>query len=646
MKSLYDFFTRQALRPDVISNNEGNNGNIDGTSSPKPRISDTKNDQPLELQQKQSPHKSNTEERTKDILEAASVVENIDKSAPEELVEALDQIGSAILRNISEQDLVATAELFETQVNENEGWFASKYQDMQPQSYSQENVVIQDIYTYVGLVKGDCDLSIARRLPASVRAAHKATMIVRKWATNILSQIDIGLDRRVKRIEMMLDAISICRSRMSTLNSEDNGNSTSKLGNLSSSIQTFGNNSIDVNSPTIRSMVENALVVALISPESRSHVGAWTQVAINRNGDIESLPSFIRDMTADISNPTLSVSPRDRPCAVDLGWIWERMLEVILDVRDEENTVNQYISFDKRRYLFNFSCNAPQLGQQSVLSSEDEGSISFLLQLMDKQSNEMLSRPINNKSNNNNLDNQLSPLGRVHEDASKEVLIAQNKGIEIEQPYAFTNIAKMQEEKEKRDAIIIDKIRREKRDDLIALEKREIEIQKATSMSFLSRHGRTSSSASTNSVGSSSNTSKKSRQGKRMTALLRPFRPLSIAFGSQHTPTDTPRKRLSELDFEPSSKPALVVTLNAARVSEFINNSRSYTFQVISEDGASYLFQGTSSGDVKDWIDVIGKASQSSAAKRLTYIAPSASTTDLHSPQVPSVPVKKEVEAG
>ena len=131
-----------------------------------------------------------------------------------------------------------------------------------------------------------------------------------------------------------------------------------------------------------------------------------------------------------------------------------------------------------------------------------------------------------------------------------------------------------------------------------------------------------------------------------MTALLRPFRPLSIAFGSQHTPTDTPRKRLSELDFEPSSKPALVVTLNAARVSEFINNSRSYTFQVISEDGASYLFQGTSSGDVKDWIDVIGKASQSSAAKRLTYIAPSASTTDLHSPQIPSVPVKKEVEAG
>ncbi|TIB18890.1 hypothetical protein E3P92_00350 [Wallemia ichthyophaga] len=638
MQSLYDFFVRQALRPDLLSNNEGPSESLNSDIKPEGVLEGDQSSEPA------PEDKAVPESKTRDILEAATVVENMDNSSAEEIVEALDQIGSAILRNISEQDLVATAELFETQVNENDGWFASKSQDINHNS-SQENLPIQDIYTYISIVKGEGDVSIARRLPASVRAAHKATMIVRKWATNMISQVGLGLEARSKRIEIMLDAITICRSRMTCLNGEDISMRTG--GTLSSSMASIVPSANDVSGSTIKSMVEGALVAALVTPESRSHVGTWTKVADNRSADIQSLQTFIKSpdvSESDRRKSGSSLRERERPCAVDLGWIWERMLEVILDVRDDENLIGQFVSFDKRRYLFNFSCNAPQLGQQNVLSSEDEGSISFLLQLMDKQSNELIPR-LQTK------DSEHSIHKHVHEDASREVIEAQTKDFNVEHTYAFAGVVKLQQEKEKRDATIIERMRREKRDDLAVLEKRETEIQKAASMSFLSRHSRTTSSTSTASVGST-NTAKKSRQGKRMTALLRPFRPLSIAFGSsQHTPSETPRKRLSELDFEPSNKPALVVTLHAARVSEFVNNARSYTFQIVSEDGANYLFQATSASDVKEWIDVVSRASQSSAAKRLTYIAPNAtSASDLQAQtqqqtQAPAVSGKREPQA-
>ncbi|TIC53455.1 hypothetical protein E3Q04_03187, partial [Wallemia mellicola] len=641
MQSLYEFFIRQALRPDLISNNEGTTEttNLKSETNSNPCAS--------ESEHAEQPNKQkSSDNKTKDILEAASVVENMDNRTAEEIVDALDQIGSAILRNISEQDLVATAELFETQVNENEGWFASKFQDTN-YSLAQENLSIQDIYTYINIVKGEGDMSIARRLPASVRAAHKATMIVRKWATNMISQVGLGLEARSKRIEIMLDAISICRSRMTCLNGEEV--SFRVGGNLGSSVQSVLPSANDISASTIKSMVEGALVAALVTPESRSHVGAWAQVSANRNANLESLSTFIKlpdTPESEKRKSNSSLRERERPCAVDLGWIWERMLEVILDVRDDENVTGQVVSFDKRRYLFNFSCNAPQLGQQSVLSSEDEGSISFLLQLMDKQSNELIS-----KSQARDSENSGGLLKQIHEDASREVIQAHTKGILVENAYAFSGIAKLQQEKEKRDVTIVERMRREKRDDLAALEKREIEIQKAASMSFLTKHGRTASSTSATSIGSS-NTIKKSRQGKRMTALLRPFRPLSIAFGSsQHPPSEAPRKRLSELDFEPSNKPALVITLHAARVSEFVNNARSYTFQIVSEDGANYLFQGTSATDVKEWIEVISRASQTSAAKRLTYIAPNnipASELQAQSQTpapAPSVPAKREPQA-
>lgn len=116
---------------------------------------------------------------------------------------------------------------------------------------------------------------------------------------------------------------------------------------------------------------------------------------------------------------------------------------------------------------------------------------------------------------------------------------------------------------------------------------------------------------------------KQHRNKKSMSAFLHFMRPISSAFGAEIPHSSGVKKTAAELDFTPSGKPTLVLSLMDARVAQFINNERSFTFQLDTEDGGHYLLQSASKRDMIKWIDTISRVTKMAAKRRLTYLGSS-----------------------
>ena len=86
---------------------------------------------------------------------------------------------------------------------------------------------------------------------------------------------------------------------------------------------------------------------------------------------------------------------------------------------------------------------------------------------------------------------------------------------------------------------------------------------------------------------------------------------------SASTPTDLPRL------FPPGSVvPGAwrVGSVAGARVAQFVNNERSFVFQVDSEEGGHYLLQAAGQLDMKRWVETIERVSKMTSQRRLTYL--------------------------
>lgn len=159
----------------------------------------------------------------------------------------------------------------------------------------------------------------------------------------------------------------------------------------------------------------------------------------------------------------------------------------------------------------------------------------------------------------------------------------------------------------KRDRHVRDRLSKEKRIEQLRTDKREDDLNRA-----MQARKATGSSAP------------KHHKGKKsMSTLYKIMRPISTAFSSDNLFDGGRgiRRTPAELDFEVSGNPALVISLVDARVSAFVNNQRSFTFFLDTEDGGRFLFQAMSKVDMNKWMAAINNTAQSAGRKRLTYIA-------------------------
>jgi GTPase-activating protein BEM2 len=116
--------------------------------------------------------------------------------------------------------------------------------------------------------------------------------------------------------------------------------------------------------------------------------------------------------------------------------------------------------------------------------------------------------------------------------------------------------------------------------------------------------------------------SQKQRRNKKSMSLafMHFMRPISSAFVSENLHPPGMKRSPSELDFAPSGKPSLVLSLVEARVAQFINNERSFTFQLDTEDGGHYLLQAVDKKDMLKWMDTISRVGNMATKRRLTYL--------------------------
>jgi GTPase-activating protein BEM2 len=171
----------------------------------------------------------------------------------------------------------------------------------------------------------------------------------------------------------------------------------------------------------------------------------------------------------------------------------------------------------------------------------------------------------------------------------------------------FGRLVLAQHEKNRRDRALRDRLLKEKKAEQYRTERREHQLDRAMHVK-----------ARPNASGRGQHRTKKSTSSA--FAFLQFMRPISTAFSSDSVTSNPPKRTAEELDFVPSGKPSLVLTVADAKMLKFINNERPYTFQVDTEDGGHYLFQATSQKEMAKWMSSVGHVSQVAAKRRLTWI--------------------------
>ncbi|TFK68485.1 hypothetical protein BDN72DRAFT_679331 [Pluteus cervinus] len=480
---------------------------------------------------------------------------DLDQIDPEDLVDILDGMASAAFSNVAEEDLFVTADLLEVQSADKTGWFS-----LRDVGTFDEVVEIQTIYSHLQEVEPSTMISelaqdaVYRLLPPSIRSCVRAYGILRKWLIASLVAPRLGLRTRQQRMELLLQAIEITRLR----------NAECSTGPASSGVPPLPTKVAEA--PCVKSFVEAVITSAVVSIESRVHHRAWQNVALGRGVQCDTLSSLL-------SKPTIRQTASRSPLTVDMGWLIERMLEIVAtpDVVDSIAFEGQnLVNFDKRRPIL----------------SDDHTRRGF----------ERL----------NSIEKEVSPvqfdLRNIKEEAVKEATsIPPASTRKTAKP--FQRLVALQMEKNRRDRNLRARMQKEKLHEQSKNEKRD---------EMLNRAMRPRKSVLP--------ASKQHRNKKSMSAFLHFMRPISSAFGADITPTSLHKRSPSELDFKPSGKPTLVLSLMDAQVSQFINNERSFTFQLDTEDGGHYLLQAVNRRDMMKWINAINRITKMVAKRRLTYL--------------------------
>lgn len=191
----------------------------------------------------------------------------------------------------------------------------------------------------------------------------------------------------------------------------------------------------------------------------------------------------------------------------------------------------------------------------------------------------------------------------IKEEAQKEAVTVGIPGSAKKMPRPFQRLVSIQIEKIRRDRNLRSRMHKEKIQEQAKNEKREEVLNRAM------RPRKPPTTAA----------QKQHRNKKSMSAFLSFMRPISSAFVSDNL-AQSGRRSPADLDFTPTGKPSLVLSLVEARVAQFINNERPFTFQLDTEDDGHYLLQAVNKKDMNKWIETISRVTNIAAKRRLTYI--------------------------
>jgi GTPase-activating protein BEM2 len=353
----------------------------------------------------------------------------------------------------------------------------------------------------------------------------------------------------------------------------------------------------------IRTFVELILTSAILSPESRIYSRAWSNVANARKTGSDSL-------VAMLARPSYQPSHSSPDLITDIGWTLERILEILSlpDVLTSSADGGGLVNFHKRRYVdseqLNLLSDSLALYRQLcnlILDSLPSASTSRESHRRESQPNDLERLDI--------IEREVSKikfdLRAIREDVHWEASHMHGGPQPKRNQRPFQRLLMAQHEKNKRDRSLRERLEKERKQEQHRLDKREEYLSKAMNTrrqyTAAQRQQRTKKSGS-------------------VAFFQQLMRPISNAFALDHVDVNATRRTAAELDFTPTGKPALVLSVVDARISHTMHYDRSYTFQLDTEDGGHYLLQATTKAEMTRWIRTIDHVSKTAAKRRLTYI--------------------------
>lgn len=405
--------------------------------------------------------------------------------------------------------------------------------------------------------------TILSALPTTIASLARLWQNVSAWTAQQVSDPEIPLELRVRRIELYLECISLSAERMSALDI------TIRRDRQSDQVR------------VVPSTVAEAIAHGLVSPASRQFSHAWAIVS-RRAG----LAEVAQDLRPLIKKPlrarTFEAGGRLVP---SIGWVLERFLEISCYIPERSPDDPRLINFDKLIYIHNLLENLDLLegGRRVDLLEQYDNPLLCLLK------DEV---PINQ-------------MRQMREVAARENQTAP-RGTRLARP--FGQLVSAELEKLKRDSRHREAIERQVRD-----------------LSRASERSRQSLAVPGGSAeGMPRKSLTRSRYG--MNSLLRAVRPLSVAItGSWPSHVDGPPScSVSDLpiDYSLSRGVKPTSTHELAGVVISVHDADTFVLQLRDMDGLDLLLQATNHAEFHTLQQQLSIAALESSAKQRSIASP------------------------
>lgn len=447
-----------------------------------------------------------------------------------EFIEMLDLRVAEFFAAVKLVDWMFAFELLETQSVEQQGFFVPKVSLL---SHDDEDA-LQDIFFLLdNLRRRNTNISLLQTLPKCLRDLCTLHLELTNWILSQVIEPKIGFENRSQRIATLLKSLTICQQRMSGMDLHDNSDS-----GVSRHVPSF---------------VGNAIATALVRPESRMYSFAWqlgAKLACGSVSSCETLEQVIPE-TIDGAIPT-------RTLITSVGWMFERLLEIVCHVPNMVIENNRLINFDKRRYVYNFINNFTN-AREDLVGESCRQLKCFSLTMVEAYDARTL-----------------------REAANKENQISRHKA------KIFWKLLNQEQEKLRRDSKLRETMERHHRQQLRAEHRRQPTAMRAEA------------------------TDKKVGKRLGVNSIFKAVRPISMAFTSGWTPPQnalrivTPSELPSFQGLEHGRKPVVTIDLKLVASISCPRNTRDKgLWKITVGSGTSYLFQATSENELDDWLKAV-----------------------------------------
>ncbi|KAG0370373.1 hypothetical protein BGZ54_006628 [Gamsiella multidivaricata] len=267
----------------------------------------------------------------------------------DQILDQLNMAAWAHFLSVREQEWFVLFEVLESQSADPLGWYLPRFGSTPPD----EDTIITGIHnTLYSIQRNGAPGThwngerLMNSLPMCLQNLCKLHHVIRGWVVSQIAAPSISYDTRLDRMQKMLDVIMESRRAMTGFG-EDHIKSSTTTPLDPGTTSAAG----------VPSFVENAVVSALISPESRAFTRVWIKLAADRKGSVETLEDVLtirreRESTAALS--TISDQPitTSQELVPAVGWLIERLLETCCYVRDMCYESPMLVNFDKRQYVY------------------------------------------------------------------------------------------------------------------------------------------------------------------------------------------------------------------------------------------------------------------------------------------------------